>query len=497
MNKKKFLFAFAVVAALCAISATAEPKRLVVALSGNPDTLDPQKTAGTLTFQVVKSVYDTLVEPDAKGMIVPGLAESWQVSKDGLTWTFKLRSGVRFHNGDPLTSADVKATFDRLKDAATASPKASEYAAAEFFAPSPLIVEIKLASPQAPFLATLASGWSAILPKSLIDSGWDFASKPVGTGPFVFKEWIRDSRISLDANPSYWMKNLPKVSGVNFQIIPERAVQIQGLMTGAVDIVDGVDPSDIATLSKNKDVRVDTNLSSMVLVLAFNCAKPELRDARVRQAISMAIDKKRVLDMVYGGGVVGGSFMDAGDPYYSDYSKVLPHDSSAAKKLLQEAGWNPETTLDLVLPENYDQHVKAGQLYQEMLALVGVKTKIRLVDWPTWLSDVYKGGKYDLTVIGHTGKLDPDGRLGGFGTDKTYVHWVNGEANDLIAKARTENSFPARKALYDKALGIMAREVPQVYVGTANSLVALRASVTGFIKTPKLDSFDFRWVETR
>jgi peptide/nickel transport system substrate-binding protein len=497
MNGKKWILSGMLALALCAFASAAVPKRLVVALSGNPDTLDPQKTAGTLTFQVLKSVYDTLVEADPKGEIVPALAESWEVSKDGLTWTFKLRSGVRFHNGGALGSADVKATFDRVKAAATAAAKASEYSFAEVSAPSPLVVVFKLSSPQAPFLATLASGWSAILPKSLIDGNWDFGSKPVGTGPFVFKEWQRDSRIVLDANPAYWMKGYPKVAGVNFQIVPERAVQIQGLLTGAIDIVDGVDTTDLTLLSKSKDVRVDTSLSSMVLVLALNCSQPALQDYRIRQALSMAIDKQRVLDQVYGGGVVGGSFMDAGDSYYADFSKLLPYDPKAAAQRLKEAGWNPDTVLDLVLPQNYDAHVKAGQLYQEMLAMVGVKSTIRLVDWPTWLADVYKGGKYDMTVIGHTGKLDPDGRLGGYGTDKTYVRWVNPEAADLITRAKTETSFSARKALYYMAQGIMAREVPHVYIGTSNSLVATRAAVTGFVKTPKLDTYDFRWVEKR
>jgi peptide/nickel transport system substrate-binding protein len=493
--KKRFILA-AVFAASFAAALWAGPARVVVALSGNPDSLDPQKTAGTLTFQVVKSVYDTLVEPDAKGMIVGALAESWEVSKDGLVWTFKLRTGVRFHNGDALTSADVKASFDRIKSAATASPKASEFAGAEISAPSPYVVVIQFAAPQAPFLGTLASGWGAILPKRLIDSGWDFASKPVGTGPFVFKEWVRDSRISMDANPGYW-KGGPSIAGVNFQIIPERAVQIQGLLTGAVDIADLIESSDLPLLARSKDVRVETRLSSMVQVIAINCSRPALQDVRVRQAISMAIDKQRVMDSVYGGGVVAGSFMDAGDPYYTDYSKVLPYNPEAAKKLLAEAGWNPETVLDLVLPQNYDPHVRAGQLYQAMLAQVGIKAKIRLVDWPTWLADVYKGGKYDLTVIGHTGKLDPEGRLGGYGTDKTYVRWVNAEVDALITKARTVTDFKTRKALYDKALAIMAREVPQVYIGTSNYNIALRTSVTGFVKTPKLDTFDLRGVEKR
>lgn len=483
--------------ALCAAVAIAEPKRVVVALSGNPDTLDPQKTAGTLTFQVLKSVYDTLVEPNEKGVIVPALAESWDVSKDGLTWTFTLRSGVRFHNGDLLSSADVKATFDRVKAASTAAAKASEFAAAEISAPTAQTVVFRFAVPQAPFLATLASGWGAILPKSLIDSGWDFASKPMGTGPFMFKEWQRDSRIVLDANASYWIKGQPKVAGVSFQIIPERAVQLQGLLTGAIDIVDGLEAADLAVLGKSKDVKVSTELSSMVLVLAMNCSKPELADPRVRQAISMAIDKKRVLDTVYGGGVVGGSFMDAGDPYYKDYAGLLPYSQAGSRKLLKEAGWNPETVLDLVLPQNYDAHVKAGQLYQDMLAQVGIKSKIRLVDWPTWLADAYKGGKYDLTVIGHTGKLDPDGRLGGYGTDKTYVRYVNAEVADLIVRAKSETVLALRKALYDKALAIMAKEVPQAYIGTSNSLIAFRTATTGFVKTPKLDTYDLRKVEKR
>lgn len=496
--KKRIVLA-AVLAAACAaaLCAQAQPKRVVMALSGNPDSLDPQKTAGTLTFQTVKSIYDTLVEPNEKGEIVPALAESWSISADETVWTFKLRSGVKFHNGDTLSSADVKATFDRIMAPATASPKASEFVGVEVSAPSPSVVEFRFKAPQAPFLGTLASGWSAILPKRLIDAGWDFAAKPVGTGPFVFREWIRDSRISLDANPNYWKQGLPKISGVNFQIIAERAVTIQGLVTGAVDIADGVEASDLGVLSKAKNVSVETRLSSLVLVMAMNTSRPALQDVRVRQAISMSIDKKRVLDTVYGGGIVGGSFMDAGDPYYTDYTNVLGYNPEAAKKLLREAGWDPETTLDLVLPQNYDSHVKAGQLYQEMLAQVGIKTRIRLVDWPTWLSDAYSGGKYDLTVIGHTGKLDPDGRLGGYGTGKTYTKYTNTEVADLIAKAKTVTDFKARKALYDKALLIMAREVPQVYIGTANSLVATNASVTGFVKTPKLDTYDFRTVEKK
>ena len=158
----------------------AEAATLNFALAGNPDTLDPHKTSGTLTFQTIKSIYDTLAEPDMSGKLVPALAERWQISQDALTWTFIIKKGVVFHNGDKLTARDVKATIDRIRDKATASPKAKEFRSiAAVEAADDFTVIIKLKAPSSPLLATLASGWGAILPKTLIDAGHDFGNQPV------------------------------------------------------------------------------------------------------------------------------------------------------------------------------------------------------------------------------------------------------------------------------------------------------------------------------
>ncbi len=472
-----------------------EVKPLNFALAGNPDTLDPHKTSGTLTFQTVKSVYDTLAEPDENGVIVPALAESWDVSADSLTWTFHLRKGVKFHNGDAFTSADVKASFERVLAEETASPHRKEMGIiASMDTPDDLTIVFNLSGPHAPFLATLASGWSAILPKSLIDTGHDFDSLPVGTGPFKLEEWVRDSKVVFSKNDDYWMKGLPKLDKVILHIIPETSVVVQGLISGQIDVVYIVDSDDIPMLEASPDVTLKENLTSLIMVMPMNTSKPPLDDIRVRQAINYAIDKQKILDIAYGGGETIGTFMDRGNAYYKDFTDLYPYNPEKAKALLKEAGVGNDVELKLYLPQNYTLHVKAGEMYQEMLTKVGLNVKIQLIDWSTWISDVYRASKFDLTVIGHTGKLDPDGTLGGYGEGK-YVQWFNDDAAGLIKKAAATIGYEERKVMYDQVLEIMAKEVPFVYLGSSYRTTAYRSNVTGFRITPNLDTFDFRWTE--
>jgi peptide/nickel transport system substrate-binding protein len=348
------------------------PGTLVFGLAGNPDTLDPQKTSGTLTFQVVKSFYDTLVEPDTSGKIVPALAESWSVSPNGLTWTFKLRRDVVFHNGQQFTSKDVVATLNRILDEKTASPRRSEFTVIkDIRTPDASTVVLSLSQPYAPLLASLASGWGAILPASLIASGHNFAAEPVGTGPFKFEKWIRDSRISMVRNDRYWMKGLPKLARVEFQIVPEQAVQVQGLGAGSIDALEFIDPDDLPVLQSNPKVTIKKELTSLILVMAMNTSRQPLTDLRVRQAVNYAVDKQVVLDVAYGGGKVGSTFLDTGNAYYTDFSSLYPYNPEKAKQLLKDAGvGNKEFTI--TVPQNYPLHVKAAELIQQMLAKVGM-----------------------------------------------------------------------------------------------------------------------------
>jgi peptide/nickel transport system substrate-binding protein len=489
------LLALFSLAACSEAAGPADGELVEFALSGNPNTLDPHATSGTLTFQVIRSVYDTLYEPDRDGRIVPALAERYEVSADNTEWTFYLREEVRFHNGDELTAADVEATFGRLLSDELDSPNADEFASVRNVrATGEYEVVFELDEPYAPLLASLASGWGAILPASLIEEGHNFGAAPVGTGPFRLDEWVRDNRIVLERNEDYWMEDHPKVDGVIINIITEPSVQLQGLLTGRLHIIDTVIAEEIDRINENPDTFVDERLSGLVMVVALNTARPELSDVRVRQAISQAIDKQAVLDATYGGGVPIASFVDYTDPYYVDYTDLLPYDPEQARSRLSEIGFEQDEPLVMTVPQNYQAHVDAGQIYQEMLESVGLDVELQLVDWSTWLSDVYGAGNFDLTVIGHTGKLDPDGRLAGYGTEATYVNWVNEEADRLIREARRTTGFEARRELYARVFEIMAREVPHVYVGTNYRLIGMRTNVSGFHMDPKLDTLDFRYL---
>ncbi|MCK5674958.1 MAG: hypothetical protein KAH95_16375, partial [Spirochaetales bacterium] len=329
-----------------------------------------------------------------------------------------------------------------------------------------LTIVFNLSGPHAPFLASLASGWSAILPKGLIESGHDFDSLPVGTGPFKLEEWVRDSKVVYAKNDDYWMKGLPKLDKVILHIIPETSVVVQGLISGQIDVVYIVDSDDIPMLEASPDVTLDENLTSLIMVMPMNTSKAPLDDIRVRQAINYAIDKQKILDIAYGGGEIIGTFMDRGNAYYKDFTDLYPYNPEKAKQLLKEAGVGDDVELKLYLPQNYTLHVKAGEMYQEMLTQVGLNVQIQLIDWSTWISDVYRASKFDLTVIGHTGKLDPDGTLGGYGEGK-YVQWFNDDAAGFIKEAASTIGYEERKALYDQTLELMAKEVPFVYLGSS------------------------------
>ena len=469
---------------------------LVFGLSGNPDTLDPHATTGTLTFQTMRSVYDTLLEPDRNGTLVPALATSWESHDDGRRWVFELRRDVVFHDGTSLDSADVAASLNRLRDESFGSPNAHEFAEISAVRVlEPYRVEIELERAHAPLLATLASGWSAILPEELIAADHDFGAQPVGTGPFRFVEWVRDSEIVLERNTEYWQEGRPFLDGVVFRIITEQSVLAQALAAGQIDVADLVVEPELSLLRDTPGVTIYEGTSALVMVLAINTAREPLDDLRVRRGINAAIDKQAVMDTAYAGGVEVATFMDAGNAYYRDYTDIYEYDPEFASTVAADTDFPGELVISV--PQNYEPHVRAAELYHEMLRQAGFPVRIQLVEWSTWLGDVYQGGQFDLTVIGHTGKLDPNGRLARYGTADTYVGWEDPETAAAIEMARQVADPTRRAELYAVALERMARQLPFVFVGSPYRYVGLDAEIQGFHMDNQLDTFDLREVRFR
>ncbi len=462
---------------------------LNVALSGAPETLDPHATTSTLTFQVLRSTYDTLLEPDSTGGLVGALATTWEYNPDGTELTFTLRDGVQFHDGTPLGGADVAASLERMRSAG--APRAADYAPiTDVSVAGDNRVTITLAAPAPALLATLASGWSAILPAAAIARAHDFAAHPLGTGPFVFDTWVVGNSIIFSKNENYWQRGAPHLAGVTFHIITENVIRVQGILNGSIDVVDIVDPSDLPGLREHPGAAVAEDLSSLAMVVAMNTRRAPLNNVRVREALNAAVDKQEILDRAYGGGVPINTFMDYGDPYYPDIPDKYTHNPASvaeAKSVIAAsgAGANP---LTMVLPQNFEPHVRAGEIYQQQLAAVGITVNLKLVDWPTWIDQVYLNSNYDLTVIGHTGHLDPSPRF----DEIAYTGWENPRFASLTAAGAAEVDPATRTQVYADALAILADEVPFIFVGTNYRYIVTGSSVSGVVVDSKLDSFDFR-----
>ncbi|HLN13071.1 MAG TPA: ABC transporter substrate-binding protein [bacterium] len=469
---------------------------LMFALSGGPDTLDPQRTSATLSFQVMKSLYDTLVEPDAHGVLVPDLAASWTMSPDGIQWTFRLKPNVRFHNGKVLDAGDVAATFTRILDPKTASPKRGDFAAIDRVeVVDPLTVRFVLRQAFAPFLAALGQGWGAILPANAIASGNDFGSHPIGTGPFQLVSWTRDSALQLGRFNDYFIRGEPALDGVTFQFVTEDAVKTAGLLGGQFDVVDAVDPLEVPQLAHDSRVTIVPRQNATVNVVAINNARKPWTDVRARQALWYAIDRKTVLRTAYGpGSTPVAEFMDVLSPFYVDLGDPYPYNPAKARQLLAEAGVAPDLSIDLVLPQPYAAHIKAGELVQAMLQQAGIQAKIRVVEFGYWLSRVYTGPHdFDLTIIGHTGKLDPDGRLAGYGDPtQNYVQYNNPQVVALLDAGRFTLREDLRKRTYAEALRQMTQDAMMVFLGEPEDRIITRTGVRNVKEMYAIDTYDLR-----
>ena len=452
---------------------------LNVAISGEPDQLDPQKTSNYNSFEVLENVFDTLVQPNASLQMEPALATSWTTSKNQLTWTFTLRK-TTWQDGTPFTSADVVYSYDRIINQKL--DNAYEFAQVKSVtADGPQKVVITLTQPSPSLLAQIGGFKGvAIVEKKNVESG-QIAQHPVGTGPYKVVSWNHGSSITLAANPHYW-GGAPKIATINYTFVSDPTVALQDLEGGEVQWTDNLPPQEVQSLQRSADgFTVKSVPSTDYWYLTLNEARKPYNDVRVRQAIADAINRAAITKAAtFGNATVNETAIPKTSQWYYDYSPYSTN-LSKAKALLAQAGVK-SLTMDMMVTSEYPQTVSAAQVIAAELQPLGITVKIRTLDFGTWLAEEGKGD-FDSFILGWLGNIDPDDYYYAqqhTGGSFNFQKFSNPTVDKLLDQARTTTNVAQRESLYDQAAKIIVDQASYIYLYNPDVIQAYSSKLHGY-----------------
>jgi peptide/nickel transport system substrate-binding protein len=423
---------------------------------------------------------------DDEGKVVPGLAESWSVSADKLTWTFKLRKGVRFHDGTPFNAQAVKHTLDRILNPATGSPRRST---AEAIQQARVIdehtVALTTARPFAPFLAQLTAYNLAILSPAAADRlGKDYSTKPSGTGPFVLESWKPGDRLVLARNAGYWGQK-PWLDRVEIRVVPEDGTRVLQLLAGEVDAIASVPPIMLKRLTGGPDVRVLRTPGYRTVYVGLNNKVKPFDDLRVRRAVAHAVNPQAIVQGVLGGaGKVGGGLESPAIGGALRGLAPYPYDPAASRKLLADAGYAGGLKTKLYVPTGrYLMDRQVGEALQAQLKEVGITAEIVAPDWGALTASLNKLTEVPMFLMGKgspTGDLDLTLTLvTQTGGRMNHFNYSNAEVDRLIGLQRQTMDTAERYQVLKRIQEKLYEEVPAVVVFYEDQLFGVRAAVQG------------------
>jgi len=475
---------------------------VVVAQPADIRSTNPGVNRDNSTDGVVLSIVEGLVGYRENGTVAPLLAESVSVSDDKLTYTFKLREGVKFHNGATLTSADVLWSWTRYMDPKTDWRCTSEYDGRNGLkveavsAPDPRTFVMKINRPSAIFMDSLARtdcAMTGIIHKDSVkaDGSWD---KPIGTGPFKLAEWKRGEYVMLDAFKDYKSApgdkpdgyvgaKQPKVDQIKFLVVPDPSTVKAGLLSGAIDAAQ-VTNTDVVELKASKNVQVQVPVDAVKHSLLFQTNDPVLKNEKLRQAIAASLDIPQIVAAASDGlGHVNNSAVHAGSAFYSNVQKqAYQYDPAKAQQLLKEAGYKNEK---IVIYANKRAHVPSyavAVLAQAMMQAVGINAQIEVLEWATQL-DRYNRGNYQMSSFSYSSRLDPALSYEQFAGDKTEQPrkvWDDPAAQKLIDESFVESDPAKRQALFDQLHTLMLKQTPLLVLFNGADSWGVNGRIKGF-----------------
>ena len=447
------------------------------------DSLDPHKVVAAGTKEILFNVYEGLLKPDCEGNLIPAVANDFSVSEDGLTYTFTIRDGVKFHNGNPVTAEDVKYSIEKSAGMTGETSLISAFSnITEVNIVDSSTVEIVLARADVDFPAYIANTNACIIPKDNDKPD----TNPVGCGPYMYVSRSPQENIILKRFDDYW-GDKANIENVTLKIIPDADSIVMNLNGGGVDMFARLTSTQVSQLSGSFNI-LEGEMNLVQAVYLNHKVKP-FDDVRVCRALSFAIDKNEILNLTSDGKgfPVASSMFPAFKKYYVDLNDTYPTDLDKAKELLKEAGYPDGFEFSIVVPSNYQPHIDAAQVVSEQLKRIGVKADIQLIEWNSWLSDVYSGRNFEATLIGvDASSLTASSMLDRFRSDadNNFTNYSNKEYDELYEKVLSEPDDEKRTQIYGQLQTILCEDAANLYIQDMAEFVALSDRFEGYTFYP-------------
>ena len=448
---------------------------ITVGLQLEPPHLDPTSAAAGAIDQVVyANIFEGLTRFTSDGSTVAGLAKSWDISSDGLTYTFHLQAGVKFHDGTAMDAEDVKFSLDRARAKDSTNAQKALFAGIKSVdIVDPATVKVTLEQPNGAFLFNMAWGDAVIVATESIA---DIKTKPVGTGPFTFSNWVKGDKIEITRNPDYWGTQA-KLEKATFKFISDPSAAFAAVMAEDVDAFAAFPaPENLPQFDADPRFTVIVGSTEGETILSTNNKLPPFDNVKVRQALAHAIDRKAIIDgAMFGYGTPIGSHFAPHNPAYVDLTANSPYDPEKAKALLKEAGYPDGFTTTLKLPPpSYAR--RGGEIIAAQLRAVGIKTEITNLEWAQWLEQVFRGKDFGLTVISHTEPMD----IGIYARPEYYFQYDSAAFRDLMKALNAETDPAKRNDILKSAQKMISDDYVNGYLFQLANLNVVNAKIVGW-----------------
>ncbi|OFO61567.1 ABC transporter substrate-binding protein [Peptoniphilus sp. HMSC075B08] len=467
-----------------------EGKILKVAVSEDTTSLETSSIDDDYAENILIQVYDTLVKRNAKGEIVNSLAESIE-NPDPQTFKIKLREGVKFSNGDPLTVDDVIFTLNRAAETDKFKPFYGKIDKNSYQKEDDLTFSFKLTEPDAAFLSSLSHPAVSILSKAYVEGGADLATEPMGTGPFVLDEWIQNDHATFSVNENYWGEK-PQIAGIEMKVIPEASQRIIELESGGVDLAYKVDPSEIPNIEENDELKLYRKLDNSVHFIGFNMEKAPFDKKEAREAMVNAIDMNTIFETVYmNSGKLATSPINPNFKYsIADSLETNKVNKDKAKELFAAAGMGEGTNLSIYTSDN-TQRVNVATMMQAQLKEYGIGLNVERLEWGAFV-DALKRQEHNMFIMSWNPSIvDAHYELfqpfhsSNKGQGPNYMYFGNEELDNLMKEGLSTVDEAKRAEIYKRAQELINQEYPWLYICYGETLVAANNRVEGLQLLPK------------